>query len=374
MKEVNVLFVDDEMNVLNAIQRLFLNEAYGVVVTADPAEALAIVEREKIKVVLSDQRMPVVTGVDLLQQIKNSHPDIVRILFTGYADLNAAEKAINVSEVFRFINKPWDAEELKAIVRNAMKHFDLTVDNRRLFEETIKQNKKLQIMYDIQKEFSSTMSHELRTPLSSIKAGIDIVLSGTAGEINADQKEFLGKVKENVDRLNRLINDILDLAHLESGKTHLHIKLGDLNLTLASVVKDQVIVARNKGLYLNMSLDPALADVSFDSDKIIQVMNNLIMNALKFTDTGGVTVASIYRPVEKQVEVRVTDTGPGIGPEDVEKLFHKFKQLGDPALRKTGGTGLGLAICLEIVRQHNGTISVASEKGKGSTFYFILPV
>lgn len=380
MKEINVLFLDDEEKVLSAVKRIFINEPYGVAVAGNFMEAMSIIAREKIKVVLSDQRMPDIPGVEFLRRVRVQYPHIVRILFTAYADLTAAEQAINVSEVFRFINKPWHPDELKATVVSAMYHHDLVMENRKLFESLKIKNEelnlancKLKVLYDIQKEFSSTLSHELRTPLASIKAAIDIVVSGTAGEATPEQKNFLGRAKDNVDRLNRLINDILDLAHLESGKVSLNVKIGDLNKTIQSVADNQESVAKAKGLALNVSLDPNVPAIFFDSDKIIQVLNNLIANAIKFTETGAITVKSVVRTDANNIEVRVEDTGCGIKQEDLTKLFEKFQQLGE-AHRKYSGTGLGLAICKEIVRQHGGRVGVESQPGRGSCFYFNLPI
>ncbi len=380
MKEINVLFLDDEKNVLSSITRIFADEPYGVAFASNFTEAMNILAKEKIKVVLSDQRMPDITGVEFLHRVKLQYPDIVRILFTAYADLMAAEKAINVSEVYRFINKPWHAQELVSAVVGAMYHYDLVMENRRLFREMRSKNDELQLanlklkaLYDIQKEFSSTISHELRTPLASIKAALDIVLSGSAGTVSEEQNNFLGRAKNNVDRLNRLINDILDLAHLESGKTKLSIKPGDINQTIQSVVDNQEAVARGKGLYLKASLDASIASLGFDQDKIIQVLNNLISNAIKFTKTGGITVTSLKSQDAPEVQVRVQDTGDGIKEEDMKKLFEKFQQLGE-AHQRCAGTGLGLAICKEIVRQHGGKVSVESKLGQGSCFYFTLPI
>ena len=132
-------------------------------------------------------------------------------------------------------------------------------------------------------------------------------------------------------------------------------------------------MARAKGLYLKISLDPYIPVLSFDQDKIIQVLNNLINNALKFTETGGITVSSRMNAEKHQVEVRVQDTGCGIKEEDLVKLFEKFQQLGE-AHQRQAGTGLGLAICKEIIRQHGGNVGVESKIGQGSCFYFILPV
>ena len=380
MKEINVLFLDDEPNVLNSISRLFADEAYGVALAGNLEEAMAVMERENIKVVLSDQRMPDITGIEFLRRIKILYPDVVRILFTAYADLNSTEAAINISEVYRFINKPWHPEELKAAVVQAILYFDIVMENRRLFEETKARNEELNLancklkrLYDVQKEFSSTVSHELRTPLASIKAAIDIVIRGTAGEINDQQKDFLGRAKSNVDRLNRLINNILDLAHLESGKNSLETRAGDMNKVIESVAQAQESVARDRGLYLKTILDPGIPVICFDHDKMIQVLNNLIANALKFTETGGITVTTRTDEGRNQIEVCVEDTGCGIAEVDLVKLFEKFQQLGE-ACQRQSGTGLGLAICKEIIRQHGGKVGVRSKKDEGSCFYFILPV
>ena len=381
MKKIHVLFIDDEENVLKSLERMFHNEAYGIVTTTSTQQALEVITREPIKVVLSDQRMPNMNGVEFLRRVKEKKPDIVRILFTAYSDLTAAESAINVSEVYRYISKPWTEEELKSSVHQALLHYDLVLENRRLTQETKEKNKELQTanqklttLYDIQKEFSATVSHELRTPLASIKAAIDIVISGTPGPLTDDQKNFLGKAKDNIDRLNRLINDILDLAQLESGKTSLKIENKNVNDLIRAVLDMHQPVARSKGIALEAALDAGLAPVPLDDDKMRQVLVNLLSNAIKFTDAGGVKILSVLNPQDQSVRVSVEDSGPGIKTDDIPKLFHKFQQLGEPGLRKTGGTGLGLAICQEIIRQHGGKIWVESELGKGSRFCFTLPV
>jgi signal transduction histidine kinase len=380
MKEISVLFLDDEKNILNAITRMFIDEPYGVVIANSAQEALKILEKEKIKVVLSDQRMPDMSGTQFLHRVKSQYPDIVRIIFTAYADVNVAEQAINVSGVFRFINKPWNPTELKSAVVNAMYHYDLIMENRHLLEslkqknmELLTINSRLKNLNDVQREFSSTLSHELRTPLASIKAGIDIVMSKTAGPLTEEQLKFLGKSKESVDRLNRLINNILDLAQMESGKKKLSFIAGNINDVVASVVEAQVPVALSKGLEIKTNLDVQVPDIVFDKDKITQVLNNLINNSIKFTQTGSITITSHYQIQGNHVELSIADTGPGINDEDLPKLFEKFQQLGQ-AHTQVSGTGLGLAICKEIVRQHGGTIEASSKQGYGTTISFILPL
>ncbi len=380
MKEITVLFLDDEENILNSIKRMFMDEPYGVVVANSAQQALKILETEKIKVVLSDQRMPDITGTQFLHRVKSQYPDIVRILFTAYADLNVAEQAINVSGVFRFINKPWNSSELKSSVVNAMYHYDLIMENRQLLE-TLKlkniefqtMNSRLKNLNDVQREFSSTLSHELRTPLASIKAGIDIVMSKTAGPLTDEQMKFLGKSKDSVDRLNRLINNILDLAHMESGKKKLDFVSGSINDLVQSVVDAQAPVAANKGLEMKLELDAQVPEIIYDRDKLSQVLNNLINNAIKFTQIGSISVNTHYQIQGNHVEITIADTGPGISDEDLPKLFEKFQQLGE-SHNQVSGTGLGLAICKEIVRQHGGTIQASSKLGYGTTISFILPL
>jgi len=237
-----------------------------------------------------------------------------------------------------------------------------------------KKNSELEELYRVKSDFTSMVSHELRTPLTSIKEGISIVLDGTAGKVNDEQKDFLEIARRNVDRLHRLINDVLDFSKLESQKMTFNMKQGDLSKLLKDVVNSYKPVCESKGLSLNIVLGKALPEVSFDEDRISQVINNIINNSIKFTASGGITVETSFDKRTSSLLVCISDTGPGIKSEDIDHLFKKFVQLGGPSDRKTGGTGLGLAISREIITAHHGKIWVESEFGKGSRFCFSLPV
>ncbi len=381
MKPIYVLALDDESNILSSLERQFFMEPYRIVTTTEGAHAWDVLAREKIRVLICDQRMPNLSGVQFIKEVKEKYPDVIRILLTGHADMQAAEEAVNVGQVYRFLTKPWNAEDIKATVRKAIETYDLVLENRRLFEETrlintqlLKTNADLQKLYNKQKEFTSTVSHELRTPLASIKMGLDIVLSGTPGALTTDQKDFLTRAKSNVDRLNRLINDILDLSKMEAGKIIMKVRPDDLNKVVAESLEPQRSVAEGKGLKLECVPDLALGPVSFDRDRLLQVLYNLVGNAIKFTDQGRVRVV-IKGDVDKNiVTVAVEDTGPGIKPEDISKLFEKFQQLEGSVNQKVGGTGLGLAICKTIVECHGGRIWAESKPGEGSSFIFLLPI
>jgi signal transduction histidine kinase len=236
--------------------------------------------------------------------------------------------------------------------------------------EDIGERKQMEKMKD---EFVSMVSHELRTPLTAIKECIAIVLEGAAGPVNDEQKDFLATGKRNVDRLSRLINDVLDFQKLQAGRLELHAKECDLNALVQEVQQFMQPVAAARSLLLQLQLAQELPLVMLDRDKIIQVLSNLINNAVKFTEKGSVTVTTA-RHSENAVMVSVADTGTGIRLEDFDKLFKSFSQVGPADARKTGSTGLGLAISREIVQKHGGKIWVESEYGKGSTFRFILPI
>ena len=238
--------------------------------------------------------------------------------------------------------------------------------------ERKKSEQKLKEAMEIKSQFISMASHELRTPLTAIKEGIAIVMDGSTGKINDEQEDFLGMAKRNVDRLARLINDVLNFQKLEAGKIKFDIQAKDINEVVKEVYETMVPLTKEKGLNFVVKLDENLPKARFDNDKIIQVLTNIVNNAIKFTEKGAITVTTSKQ--DNVVCVAVQDTGPGVEKEDIQKLFHKFEQLAKQDDRKTGGTGLGLAISKEIVEKHNGEIWAESKHGKGTKFIFTLPV
>ncbi|MBI3313532.1 MAG: hybrid sensor histidine kinase/response regulator [Candidatus Omnitrophica bacterium] len=380
-KETNVLVLDDEVNILNSLVRAFRNEPYGLMTTSNPDEALDAVRQENIKVVISDQKMPKMDGVEFLTRVKEIRPEVVRILFTGYADIQIAEDAINKGSVYRFINKPWSDHELKNVLGDALKTFDLAAENRRLFELVRKQNEELEIrneqlkqIIDKQTEFTTTVSHELQTPLASMRLAVEI-MSDPSKAKEAQDIHPLNIIKTNVDRLWRVVNDVLDLSKLEAKAKTLPMKDVDLYAMVPEVVAIRKVEAGKKGISLEAHFDVPSRQANINVDKINQVLHNLIGNAIKFTEKGKVEVVCnvITEQGNSQIQICVKDTGRGIASEDMGRLFEKFQQFGDSGQR-VSGTGLGLAICREIITQHNGKIWAESKLGEGSAFIFTLPL
>lgn len=376
-----VLFLDDDRTTVEIIRRVFAREPYGILATTDIEQARQTLAREKTKVVVSDYLMPGIHGVEFLQEVKTRYPETVRILLTIVTDFSVIEEAINLGEIYRFVAKPWRTTELLATIRQAIHHYDLIADNRRLFAETKSRKEELEIanrklvdLYKMQKEFTSTVSHELRTPLASIKTAVDLVYKRMVGDINQEQEEVLGRANRNVDHLKRLVDDILDLTKMEAGKMQFDFEMNDINQVVQEVVAAQQDVAASRGLYVKTQLDMRIPQIPLDSERIIQVLNNLVNNAIKFTQKGGVTVTTRDKSADNHIIVSVSDTGKGIAEKDFPKLFQKFQQLESPSENEEGGTGLGLAICKEIILRHGGKMLMESAVGKGSTFSFILPV
>lgn len=219
-------------------------------------------------------------------------------------------------------------------------------------------------------KFVSQVSHELRSPLTIIKGAVLTIKDKIAGEINKDQEELLNDATQNITRLERLINDLLDISKIEAGKMELKLTTVNLSDLIRAAVDSSTMWAKSK----NIVLKTDLADVpvgEFDADKITQIIINLLSNAIKFTPNDGeILTASKFNDQDKSFIVSVADSGVGIAPENLAKVFGKFQQFGVGR----GGSGLGLYITKELVEMHGGKIYLESELGKGSKFSFILPL
>lgn len=222
-------------------------------------------------------------------------------------------------------------------------------------------------------EFVSMVSHELRTPLTSIKGYVDLIVDGEAGEVNEIQMEFLQIVQENSDRLVSLINEMLDISRIESGRVHLKIERLDLSDVIQGVLDTFRTYADQSGVTMEAHMGQDLPHAAADRDRVGQILMNLVSNAIKYSPGGGhVTIA--LKQADDYVQIDVSDTGIGIAAEDQHQLFTKFFRVDSSLTREIGGTGLGLSIVKSVVELHGGRIWATSVEGQGSTFSFTLPV
>lgn len=223
---------------------------------------------------------------------------------------------------------------------------------------------------ELKNDLVSTVAHEFRTPLTSLHMAIHLCTEQAAGPLTDKQADLLHAAREDCERLQGIVNDLLDLARLQAGKLELHLALTSVDALVEAAVGAQEAQARQRGLSLESDVTPGLPEVQVDTERVQLVFGNLLANALRFTPAGG-EVRVRASPDEGGVRVEISDTGPGIAPEFQERVFERFFRVpGAPS----GGAGLGLFIAKEIVLAHGGEIGVTSELGKGSTFWFRLPV
>jgi PAS domain S-box-containing protein len=245
----------------------------------------------------------------------------------------------------------------------------LDAEHARVLELEREQNEQLRELDVMKDEFVALVSHELRTPLTAIKGYTELVLDGTAGEINDEQSSMLMAIDRSSARLFRLINDLLFVAQVNAGK--LSVAIDDVNL--AAVAREAIEDARPRAAAADVALEFEIASiptVKADRIRLGQVFDNLISNAIKFTPPGGRVGLTISMVGEEAIVV-ITDSGMGMSSEDQQRLFTRFFRTKDAA--KIQGTGLGLTITKAIVDAHHGSISVESEVGAGSSFTFTVP-
>jgi PAS domain S-box-containing protein len=253
----------------------------------------------------------------------------------------------------------------------------VAIDNARSYELSQQLIKDLREVDQLKSQFLANMSHELRTPLNSIIGFSRVILKGIDGPVTDLQQQDLTAIYNSGQHLLGLINDILDLARIEAGKMELNFEEVHLGEMVTSVFSTAKGLVKEKPIHLIPRIPSDMPPVRGDTMRVRQVLLNLISNASKFTDEGSITVeAMVQKGPSGRMEalINVIDTGPGISLEDQEKLFKAFSQVDGSATRKSGGSGLGLSICANLVQLHGGRISVTSESGKGSTFWFTLPL
>ena len=253
----------------------------------------------------------------------------------------------------------------------------VAIDNARSYELSQQLIKDLREVDQLKSQFLANMSHELRTPLNSIIGFSRVILKGIDGPVSDMQQQDLTAIYNSGQHLLGLINDILDLARIEAGKMELNfeeVHLADMTTSVMSTAKGLV---KEKPIQLVQRIPQSMPTVRGDTMRVRQVLLNLISNASKFTDHGSISVeTSVQRGPTGKMEalINVVDTGPGISIEDQKKLFQAFSQVDGSATRKSGGSGLGLSICANLVQLHGGRIGVHSVVGRGSTFWFTLPL
>jgi signal transduction histidine kinase len=379
-----VLVVDDEPDVVKSVKDL-LRLDFRVLGATSAAEGMEILRKEEVHVVMTDQRMPATTGVEFLKEVRGEAPEAVRLLFTGYADIHAVIDAINQGNVYRYITKPWDPDELQTIIREACERYDLIVERKQLLAEVQQKNTELEkanadlLQSNLLKSaFIQVASHELRTPLTILNG-----LTSLARRIpqeNPGLNDLLRRIEAGGQRMQELVNQILSMLSSDQFERVLERAPTDVAKLIEEAVDDVRPFVEKRGQTLAMEVPATLGSANFDGARIRDTLNHLLLNAIKFTPDGGTITVSAARSPHDDIRLTIADTGCGIDGDCLPQLFEPFFTGTDVSRHSSGkfehgrkGLGLGLSVARSFVRMHGGTIIAASEPGKGAMFTITLP-
>jgi len=357
-----VLAIDDSPADARLLREMFTEGVAGCeLVSRDRLESgLAVFDDGTVDLLLLDLNLPDSCGEETLRLALEKAGDVPIVVLTGLDDEATAISALQAGAQDYLVKGALDARTLRRITRHA-------IERSRILQ-------RVRVADRLKTQFVSMASHELRTPLSIIREFVALTRDGVGGPLTGDQTEWLDTVLRNCDRLGGLLDDVLDLARIESGTLRLTLGPCDLVPALESWLADfqPRIESRQQALSLDR-VEPPCPIVACDAEKIHQVIVNLVENAHKFAPEGGHIVVRVRR-LGANVVIEVADDGAGIAPADQARIFEAFTQVDRADGPGAKGTGLGLTIARRIVELHGGAMTVSSESGVGSTFTLTIPV
>ncbi len=418
-----LLVVDDDPEIVRLLSRFLGRQGYDVATAPDGEAAMALLRKDAFALVVTDIAMPKWDGLDLLRGAKARDPEIEVIILTGAGILAHAITALREG-AYDYLLKPLERlEQLGEVVQRALERRRLRQENRRLLVELGEANQHLEEKVAsrtadleeanrhlgealrVKAEFLSKMSHELRTPLNLILGFAGLLQEGIGGSLTSKQAHYLDRIQAGGQRLLDLVTDILDLSRVEAGTSRLSLDPVPLGAVFQEVQELVAIPATQKRLEIITTLDPPLFLVVADRRKLVQILTNLLGNAVKFTpERGRISIAarsvSGVRPASSSgetgqgsgqesqsptpdtqppdpspcLEITVADTGIGIAANYLERIFEPFHQVDGSETRSSGGAGVGLALVRTLVELHGGRVWAESEGlGRGTCFIVRLP-
>ncbi|MFO0910627.1 MAG: hybrid sensor histidine kinase/response regulator [Isosphaeraceae bacterium] len=377
-----LLVVDDEPEVLHSVHDLLRLE-YRVLTCEKGAQAVEILRSdEPIHVVMSDQRMPGMTGVEVLKHARRLRPEATRLLFTAYADVKAVVDAINQGHVFRYITKPWDPDELQTVIRQAVDQYELVAERDRLLSELTETNQRLIEANRLKSAFIEVASHELNTPVAVVLGLAQLWKLTQDDAATPAQRHWVERMQHAGKRLAATVERMLKLIKADEFAQPIETRPTELEPLIHEAIEEVSPFLSARRQSVELKIDPALGTAEVDPDKISDTLMNLLINAIKFTpDDGVVRVEAGPAPdLADHIRIAVSDRGIGISPEMRPYVFEPFFTGFDTMHHSSGefgfckrGIGLGLCLVKRFVEMHRGRVDFASEPGSGSTFSFTLP-
>jgi len=372
-----VLVVDDEPASVRAVTRA-LYEAARVVGVTTAAQALAALAEEPVALLIADQRMPEMSGTDLLARTAVHYPDVVRILLTGYTGLDTLVDAINAGHVYHYLTKPWEPQALRLVVQRGLERYEAAAERRRLLIDLEQAYQRARRQAEQKSRLLAVASHELGTPLHILANALEFLAQA---QLPPPARAWLDTASRNAVWLARGLAQMATAAHWGTRTLPLRRMPTDLGALLRRLRLTFVPIVASRRLTLHCDLAAALPLPQADPVWLERALRNLVSNAVRFTPDGGV-IRLAARATDGVVEISVSDTGIGIDAHLLDVVFEPLSAAGgDIQLHTSGsfefgarGLGLGLAITKAIIAQHGGRIAVRSTPGAGSRFTVTLPL
>lgn len=353
-ERASLLIVDDERGPAESLRMIF-KPSYNVFTASGGQQALDILHSMPIDVVTLDLRMPAMSGIEVMERIKEFDPDVEVIVVTGYSSLDSAVRGLRHG-VFDYITKPFDVPQISDLVRRAVARRRAKLRVRRMKED-----------------FLANLSHELRTPLSAIIGYSAILVEELQGVVSPEQRGALDRIQANSYELLNLIEGVLLLNALDAGEITLNIEPFDIADTVRHAIEKFQGLASEKGLLLRMDISsPSLTAIG-DAEKVERVLWSLLDNAIKFTPSGMVSVTVRSAPQPGAFEIEVADTGVGMAREEIVRALEGLSQIDASARRRFRGLGLGLRMATRLIELLGGDLRVVSEAGRGTQFVVTIP-
>lgn len=372
MEILDILVVDDEPGIRSGISRILKNFSvsfpfmdddfqFNILEAATGEEALEIINTTPPSIVLLDNKLPGIQGIEVLDYINSHHLDIVVVMITSYASLDLAVKATNFG-AYDFVPKPFTPQELKTSMENVAKHYFL----RRMTRKLHKEGKHVRF------QFLTVLSHELKQPLSTIENSLHKMKEKQEGESIDDYQKTIDISLAQVKAMRSLITDFLDLTRIESGKKRRELVEIDMGLVALSAI--ETMKPMSIQFNVNLSIENNLTE-SFvaDPEEMEVVFSNLISNAIKYNKSGGTVCCKLWN-TQNELVIAISDNGGGIEQIDIPNLFKEFSKIHNSNANSNSGSGLGLSIVKRIVELYKGSIVVKSEINVGSTFTVTFPL
>ena len=355
-QSAKILVLDDDELVTRTLKLLLKAQtSYDVFLFNSASDAIEFLKENEVDLVISDFMMPEMNGIEFLSEVKKLRPSATTILLTGYADKENAIKAINEVGIYKYIEKPWDNDELILNIKNGVERSQLV--------ETVRIQREIE---RLRSDFIATLTHDLRTPLHADIQTLEYFLDGTLGSVDEKQKKFLNAMLSSNKDMLSLVNTLLEVYKMESGTKPFSKEEFDLPDLIQKCLQEVETMFQNKNIILSETI-PENCQIYADKQEIKRVIMNFLGNALIHAKNE--IIVSLTQNSEC-VRFSVKDDGEGISAEDAKKLFNRFSQ--GSSKKRSAGTGLGLYLSRQIIEAHGGKIGLDSDLGVGSEFYFEL--